>query len=88
MAIWKRQLKSFAKRDWLLRRKKQLVSAAEGLVYALVDDAKKVGVIIEVNAETDFVAKNSDFVAMVDTFAKTVIAENPADVDALLAARQ
>ena len=47
--------------------KKATRIAAEGLVYALVDDAKKVGVIIEVNAETDFVAKNSDFVAMVDT---------------------
>ena len=67
--------------------KKATRIAAEGLVYALVDDAKKVGVIIEVNAETDFVAKNSDFVAMVDTFAKTVIAENPADVDALLACK-
>lgn len=64
--------------------KKATRIAAEGLVYALVDDAKKVGVVIEVNAETDFVAKNADFVAMVDAFAKTVIAENPADVDALL----
>ena len=67
--------------------KKATRIAAEGLVYALVDDAKKVGVIIEVKAETDFVAKNSDFVAMVDTFAKTVITENPADVDALLACK-
>ncbi|MBC8569718.1 translation elongation factor Ts [Zongyangia hominis] len=64
--------------------KKATRIAAEGLVYALVDDAKKVGVMIEVNAETDFVAKNSDFVAMVDSFAKTAIEENPADVDALL----
>ena len=31
--------------------------AAEGLVYAAVDDAKKVGVVVEVNSETDFVAK-------------------------------
>ena len=35
--------------------------AAEGMVYAYVDNAKKVGVVVEVNAETDFVAKNADF---------------------------
>ena len=58
--------------------------AAEGVVYAIVDEAKKVGVVIEVNSETDFVAKNEQFMTFVDTCAKTVIAENPADVDALL----
>ncbi len=58
--------------------------AAEGLVYGLVDEAKKVGVIIEVNSETDFVAKNQDFVDFVALCAKTVIDENPADVEALL----
>ncbi len=40
--------------------------------------------VIEVNAETDFVAKNAEFQAFVQTAADTVIAENPADVDALL----
>ena len=58
--------------------------AAEGVVHAVVDSEKKVGVVIEVNSETDFVAKNAQFMAFVDTCAKTVIAENPADVDALL----
>ncbi len=58
--------------------------AAEGVVYAIVDEAKKVGVVIEVNSETDFVAKNEQFMTFVDTCAKTVIAENPADVDVLL----
>ncbi len=58
--------------------------AAEGIVYALVDDAKKTGVIIEVNSETDFVAKNEQFIAFAETCAKTVIEKNPADVDALL----
>ncbi len=57
--------------------------AAEGTVYALVEG--NTGVVIEVNAETDFVAKNAEFMAFVDTCAKTVIAENPADVEALLA---
>lgn len=58
--------------------------AAEGTVYAIVDEAKNVGAVIEVNAETDFVAKNADFMAFVDTCAKTVIEANPADVDALM----
>ncbi len=57
--------------------------AAEGTVYALVDG--NTGVVIEVNAETDFVAKNAEFMAFVDTCAKTVIEKNPADVEALLA---
>jgi len=56
--------------------------AAEGLVYAEVID--KVGVIIEVNAETDFVAKNDQFKAFVKECADTIAANNPADVDALL----
>ena len=56
--------------------------ASEGIVYALVDGKK--GAIIEVNSETDFVAKNDSFKEFVETCAKTVISENPADVDALL----
>ena len=57
--------------------------AAEGMVKALVDTEKKVGVVVEVNAETDFVAKNAEFQDMVTTIAQTIINENPADVDAL-----
>ena len=57
--------------------------AAEGLVCALVDGS--VGGLIEVNSETDFVAKNADFVAFVEACDKTVIHENPADLDALMA---
>lgn len=59
--------------------------AAEGTVYCLTEG--KCAVVIEVNAETDFVAKNAEFMAFVDTCAKTIIAENPADVDALLACK-
>ncbi len=58
--------------------------AAEGVVYAMVDEEKKVGVVIEVNSETDFVAKNEKFMDFVAVCAKTVVAENPADVEALL----
>ncbi len=61
--------------------------AAEGLVYGVVDADKKVGALIEVNSETDFVAKNQDFVDFVEQCAKTVINENPADVDALMSVK-
>lgn len=57
--------------------------AAEGIVTSVVDMDKRVGVVLEVNAETDFVAKNEKFVKFVDTVAKTIINENPADLEAL-----
>ena len=59
--------------------------AAEGVVYAAADTAKKIGVIVEVNSETDFVAKNAEFQAFVKSVADVIAAQNPADVDALLA---
>ncbi len=58
--------------------------AAEGMVYAEVDNAKKVGVVVEVNAETDFVAKNDKFKDFVKDVANVIMEQNPADVDALL----
>lgn len=61
--------------------------AAEGVAYAAVSECGKVAVVIEVNAETDFVAKNADFQSFVKTCADTVIYENPADVEALLACK-
>lgn len=67
--------------------KKSSRVAADGLVYAYVDEAAKVGALVEVNSETDFVAKNADFKDFVDTCAKTVIKEAPADVAALLACK-
>lgn len=56
--------------------------AAEGVVYAAVDG--KVGAIVEVNSETDFVAKNESFMDFVKMVADTVMKESPADVEALL----
>ena len=58
--------------------------AAEGLVAAYVSSDKKVGAIVEVNAETDFVAKNGEFVEFVNDVAEIVTTANPANVDALL----
>ena len=59
--------------------------AAEGLVEAYVSEDGKVGAIVEVNAETDFVAKNEEFKAFVMNIAKQVAKTNPKDVEALLA---
>ena len=57
--------------------------AAEGLVDVYVAADGSVGALIEVNSETDFVAKNDEFKTFVATLAKIVADENPADVDAL-----
>lgn len=59
--------------------------AAEGMAFATVNEAGNVAVVVEVNAETDFVAQNAEFQAFVKTVADTVIEKNPADVEALLA---
>lgn len=61
--------------------------AAEGVVLPYYDSAVKKGVVVEVNSETDFVAKNEKFMNFVEGVAKTVIAENPADVEALCASK-
>jgi len=58
--------------------------AAEGVVAAYNDKENKIGVLVEMNCETDFVAKNPDFVALANRIAKTVAETNPADVDDLL----
>ena len=59
--------------------------AAEGVAYATTSEDGAVGAVVEVNAETDFVAKNADFMAFVEAVAKTILNRNPADMDALMA---
>ena len=59
--------------------------AAEGMAYAAVIDG--MGVVVEVNAETDFVGKNEKFVDFVKGVADTVAANKPADLDALMACK-
>ena len=59
--------------------------AAEGLVDAYVSEDGKLGAVVEVNSETDFVAKNEDFKTFVKDVAEQVAKENPADVETLLA---
>jgi len=57
--------------------------AAEGTVYCYVSNDKKLGVILEVNAETDFVAKNDEFRTFVADTAMQIAEKNPADVEEL-----
>ncbi|MBQ5755003.1 MAG: elongation factor Ts [Oscillospiraceae bacterium] len=59
--------------------------AAEGMVFADFCPECKVGAVVEVNAETDFVAKNDKFVEFVKKVTKVVMKQNPADMDALMA---
>jgi len=59
--------------------------AAEGAVVAHVTEDGKVGVIAEVNCETDFVGKNENFQALAKSIAAHIVNTNPADVDTLLA---
>ena len=64
--------------------KKASRTAAEGMVYADYCPQCKVGVVIEVNAETDFVAKNDKFVDFVKKATKVIMEQNPADVETLM----
>ena len=59
--------------------------AAEGLVEAYISEDGKVGAVVEVNSETDFVAKNEEFKTFVMNVAKQIVDTNPANVEALLA---
>lgn len=64
--------------------KKATRIAAEGAVYAYVDEDKKVGVVVEVNAETDFAAKSERFQEFVQGVAAVIAANAPASVEALM----
>ena len=63
--------------------KKMSRIAAEGVIASYISDS--VGAMIELNCETDFVAKNAEFKELAENLAKAVAELNPADVDALLA---
>ena len=77
--------------DWLREKglakaaKKADRIAAEGVAYATVVNG--VGVVIEVNSETDFAAKTDAFMDLVKNLATVVATENPADVEALKACK-
>ncbi|MCI5765448.1 MAG: translation elongation factor Ts, partial [Clostridiales bacterium] len=77
--------------DWLREKglaqaaKKASRVAAEGVVTQYVTPCGCTGVIVEVNCETDFVAKTDNFVNFANNVAKHIAMANPADLDALLA---
>jgi len=58
---------------------------AEGLVGVFISDDGKQGAMVEVNCETDFVAKNDDFINFVNNVTRLVAEHNPADLEALAA---
>ena len=58
--------------------------AAEGAVYSYIHMGGKIGVLVEVNCETDFVAKTDNFINFSKNVAKHIALANPADVDALM----
>jgi elongation factor Ts len=57
--------------------------AAEGMIGAYLSDDATLGALVEVNCETDFVAKNEDFLGFARALAQLVAVRNPADIDAL-----
>ena len=59
--------------------------AAEGLVEAYIHGGGRIGVLVEVNCETDFVAKTDNFKALVEKIAAHIVATKPADLEALMA---
>jgi elongation factor Ts len=65
--------------------KKSSRIASEGLTTALISADEKKGVVIEVNSETDFVAKNEEFKSFVEETAKAVLDNDPKDLEALKA---
>jgi elongation factor Ts len=83
---------NFEKAIEIIRKKGQAVAnkradreASEGAVLSKVTSDGKVGVMIVLNSETDFVAKNSDFLGLAHKILETALANNPADLAALKA---
>ncbi len=60
-------------------------TAADGVIKILISESGKQGTIVEINCETDFVAKDANFVSFSDAVVNRVLADKPADLDALQA---
>jgi len=76
----------------LLRKKGQKVAAKradreakEGLIVTKIADDGRTGIIVEVNCETDFVARNEEFAQFAGDVADLILRQQPADLDALMA---
>lgn len=81
----KRAIELLQERGILKAAKKSGRIAAEGLVGAYVSDDKKVGALVEVNSETDFVSQNEEFKTFVSDVVKQVALNNPQNIEELLA---
>ena len=75
----------------LLRKKGQRVAdkradreALQGLVVTRISDCKHTGIIVEVNCETDFVARNDEFSSFAHSIADLILLKQPSDLDTLL----
>ena len=84
MATRKRQSSWLREKGLAAQTKKASKIASEGVSLAIVENG--VGVVLECNSQTDFVAKNATFQEFVTDCAKAVAEQNPADIDALKAA--
>jgi elongation factor Ts len=73
------------KRGLEMAAKKSDRVAKEGRVEAYIHNGNKIGVVVEVNCETDFVARNDDFIAFTKNLSMHIAAMNPENVQALLA---
>ncbi len=77
-------IENLRKASGLKAAKKADRTAAEGVVAAKVADDGSCGVVVEVNSETDFVARDSSFLAFVETVTEKAYNEKAADVAALV----
>src|SRR2546421_2664890 len=73
------------KRGIATAQKKAGRSAQEGLVGAVVRPDASLAAMVEINCESDFVARTEDFQELLKTLTEQVATQNPADVDALMA---
>lgn len=74
MVIWLKPWNGYAKKVLLLRRKKSGRVAAEGIVESYIHTGGRIGVLVEVNCETDFVARREDFQALAKNIAMQIAA--------------
>jgi elongation factor Ts len=60
-------------------------TTAEGIIHSYIHGNRRIGVLVELQCETDFVARNKDFQSLANDLAMQIAAANPADPPALLA---
>jgi len=80
-----RAIELIRERGKLVASKRSDREASEGVVLAKVSDDHKFGVIVVLNCETDFVAKNEGFIGLTQKFLDLALSERPADLDGLKA---